>query len=120
MRFTRAIENTPNKKYPWIYKLKYGPGVNEVLAKSAHVIAGSRALAEHARQFNTQISVIPTVVDAKQYAYRIPTASDDCLTIGWVGTRSTSPYLLDIAPVLNTSAKSFEERYDSGFMATHI
>jgi glycosyltransferase involved in cell wall biosynthesis len=99
--------DTPNKKYPWIYKLKYGPRVNEVLAKSAHVIAGSRALAEHARQFNTQVSVIPTVVDAKRYAYRAPTASDECLTIGWVGTRSTSPYLLDIAPVLQQLSEVF-------------
>ena len=90
--------DTPNKKYPFVYKLKYGPGVNEVLAKSAHVIAGSRTLAEHARQFNPHVSVVPTVVDANRYAYRAPTASSECLTIGWMGTRSTSPYVFDIAP----------------------
>jgi glycosyltransferase involved in cell wall biosynthesis len=102
--------DTPNKKYPWIYKLKYGPGVNEVLAKSAHVIAGNRRLAEHARQFNPQVSVIPTVVDAKRYAYRAPAPHAESLTIGWVGTRSTSPYLLDIAPVLRQLGEVFRER----------
>lgn len=101
--------DTPNKKYPWIYKLKYGPGVNEVLAKSTHVIAGSRRLADHARQFNPQVSVIPTVVDAKRYAYRAA-ASAECFTIGWVGTRSTSPYLLDIAPVLRQLGGVFREK----------
>jgi glycosyltransferase involved in cell wall biosynthesis len=99
--------DTPNKRYPLIYKLKYGPGVNEVIAKSAHVIAGSRRLAEHARQFNAQVSVIPTVVDASRYAYLPPAASAECLTIGWMGTRSTSPYLFDIAPVLRQLGEVF-------------
>jgi glycosyltransferase involved in cell wall biosynthesis len=99
--------DTPNKKYPFVYKLKYGPGVNEVLAKSAHVIAGSRTLAEHARQFNPHVSVVPTVVDANRYAYRAPTASSECLTIGWMGTRSTSPYVFDIAPVLRQLGEVF-------------
>jgi glycosyltransferase involved in cell wall biosynthesis len=99
--------DTPNKRYPWIYKMKYGPGVNEVLTKSAHVIAGSRTLAEHARQFNPQVSVIPTVVDTNRYAYRTPSAPVECVTIGWMGTRSTSPYLFDIAPALRQLGEVF-------------
>lgn len=102
--------DTPNKKYPLIYKLKYGPGVNEVLAKSAHVIAGSRTLAEHARQFNPQVSVIPTVVDTNRYAYRAPSAPCEPVTIGWMGTRSTSPYLFDIAAVLRQLGEVFREK----------
>jgi glycosyltransferase involved in cell wall biosynthesis len=85
-------------KYPWIYKLKYGPGVNEMLRHSTHVIAGNRTLADHALQFNSQVSVIPTVVDLDQYAYQSPRTSSDVLTIGWVGSRSTSPYLLEMEP----------------------
>jgi glycosyltransferase involved in cell wall biosynthesis len=87
-------------KYPWIYKLKYGPGVNEMLRHSTHVIVGNRTLADHALKFNSQVSVIPTVVDLKQYTCAPPRASSDVLTIGWVGSRSTSPYLLEIEPVL--------------------
>lgn len=102
--------DTPNKKYPLIYKLKYGPGVNEVLAKSAHVIAGSRTLAEHARQFNPQVSVIPTVVDTNRYAYRAPSAPVEPVMIGWMGTRSTSPYLFDIAAVLRQLGEVFREK----------
>jgi glycosyltransferase involved in cell wall biosynthesis len=87
-------------KYPWIYKLKYGPGVNEMLHNSTHVIAGNQTLAHHALQFNPQVSVIPTVVDLDEYAYRPPRASSALITIGWVGSRSTSPYLLEIEAVL--------------------
>jgi glycosyltransferase involved in cell wall biosynthesis len=87
-------------KYPWIYKLKYGQGANEILRHSAHVIAGNRTLADHARQLNSQVSIIPTVVDLDQYVYGRPPAYAETLTIGWVGSRSTSPYLLAIEPAL--------------------
>jgi glycosyltransferase involved in cell wall biosynthesis len=94
-------------KYPWIYKLKYGPGVNEMLRHSTHVIAGNRTLADHASQFNSQVSVIPTVVDLDQYAYQTPRTSSDVLTIGWVGSRSTSPYLLEIEPALRRLSEAY-------------
>jgi glycosyltransferase involved in cell wall biosynthesis len=92
--------DTAATKYPWIYRFKYGPGVNGMLSHCAHVIAGNRTLAEHALQFNSHISIIPTVVDLDQYAYRPPRPSGDLLTIGWMGSRSTSPYLLEIEPAL--------------------
>jgi len=94
-------------KYPWIYKLKYGPGVNEILRSSTHVIAGNRTLADHALQFNSQVSLIPTVVDLDQYTYQPPRTSSDVLTIGWVGSRSTSPYLLELGPVLQRLSETY-------------
>jgi glycosyltransferase involved in cell wall biosynthesis len=93
-------KNTRGAKYPGIYKLKYGAGVNEVLRHCAHVIAGNRTLAQHALQFNSQVSIMPTVVDVDQYSYRAPRAANDFITIGWIGSRSTSPYLLEIEPAL--------------------
>jgi glycosyltransferase involved in cell wall biosynthesis len=87
-------------KHPWISKLKYGPGINEMLRHCAHVIVGNRTLADHALKFNSQVSIIPTVVDLDQYTYRPPQTSSEILTIGWVGSRSTSPYLLGIEPAL--------------------
>jgi len=92
--------DTAVTKYPLIYKFKYGPGVNGMLSHCAHVIAGNRTLAEHALQFNSQVSIIPTVVDLEQYAYQPIRAAGEIVTIGWVGSRSTSPYLLEIEPVL--------------------
>jgi glycosyltransferase involved in cell wall biosynthesis len=87
-------------KYPRIYKLKYGAKVNEILGRCAHVIAGNRTLGEHALQFNSQVSIVPTVVDVEQYAFQPPRTQSDLLTVGWVGSRSTSPYLLAIEPAL--------------------
>jgi len=93
-------QDTQTQKYPWIYRLKYGSGVNEVIRRSAHVITGSKTLAEHAVKFNSHVSIIPTVVDLNQYTYQPPRATNDVITIGWVGSRSTSPYLLEIEPAL--------------------
>jgi glycosyltransferase involved in cell wall biosynthesis len=92
--------DTAMTKYPWIYRLKYGPGLNGMLRYFNHVIAGNRTLGEHALQFNSHVSIVPTVVDLDQYEYRSPRPSDDVFTIGWVGSRSTSPYLLEMEPAL--------------------
>ena len=92
--------DTVHAKYPWIYKFKYGPAINEILRDSFHVIAGNRTLAEHARRFNSNVSVIPTVIDINQYSYRPLSRRKNVITIGWVGSRSTSPYLLEIEPAL--------------------
>jgi glycosyltransferase involved in cell wall biosynthesis len=92
--------DTAATKYPWIYKFKYGPGVNGMLSHCAHIIAGNRTLAEHALQFNPHVSIVPTVVDLDQYTFRPPRTQSGQLTVGWVGSRSTSPYLLEIEPAL--------------------
>jgi glycosyltransferase involved in cell wall biosynthesis len=92
--------DTATTKYPWMYQLKYGPAVNGMLSRCAHIIAGNRTLAEHALRFNSRISIIPTVVDLNQYAYRPRRKASEVVTIGWVGSRSTSPYLLEIEPAL--------------------
>jgi glycosyltransferase involved in cell wall biosynthesis len=93
-------------KYSWIYQLKYGSVVNETLRHCAHVIAGNRTLSDHALRFNSQVSIIPTVVDLDQYAYRPPCASSEMLTIGWMGSRSTSPYLVGIEAALQRLSKA--------------
>ena len=86
---------------PWIYGLKYGAGVNEMMRSSSLVIAGNQILADHAHQFNSNVAIVPTVVDLEHYSYRSTENSDHrVLTIGWMGSRSTSPYLLEIESVL--------------------
>jgi glycosyltransferase involved in cell wall biosynthesis len=102
--------NTAEATYPWIYKLKYGPGINGTLRHYSHIIAGNKTLAEHALQFNSQVSIVPTVVDLEKYAYQAPRTSNEVLTIGWIGSRSTSQYLLEIEPALRRLSKAHLDR----------
>ena len=87
--------------HPLLYRFKYGPGVNEVLRRSVHIIAGNRILADYARTLNSNVSIVPTVVDCLQYSYKPVTENGRWpITVGWIGSRTTASYLSEIEPAL--------------------
>jgi glycosyltransferase involved in cell wall biosynthesis len=92
-------------RHPLLYRLKYSSGVNEVIARSVHVMAGNEVLASHARQFNDAVSIFPTVVDLDHYTL-LPKAQDGdkAVTIGWSGYSSTAPYVAAIEAPLRRLA----------------
>ncbi len=67
--------------------------VQDVLCCAATVIAGNDFLAEYASRFNRNVTVVPTSVDTAAY----PSGSG--VTVGWIGSRTTLPYLKPLAPV---------------------
>ena len=100
-------EDVSTLNHPLLYRLKYGRGVDEVLRDSLHVIAGNRILADYARRFNPRVSIIPTVVDCAQFSPKpVQTEKGRPLVVGWVGSRSTAPYLSAIEPALLELARS--------------
>lgn len=103
--------------HPLLYRFKYGRGVNEILKRSLHIIAGNRILAEYAAQFNSAVSIIPTVVDCSQYSYK--SISDERagpLTVGWIGSRTTACYLPAIEPALKRLAEANPGRVRFSFL----
>jgi glycosyltransferase involved in cell wall biosynthesis len=102
--------------HPLLYRLKYGRRLDEVIGRSAHVIVGNSTLAKYARQFNTEVSIIPTVVDCGKYKYRSAAKPDGCpLTVGWMGSRSTAAYLLNIVRPLRKLAETYGDRVNFRF-----
>jgi glycosyltransferase involved in cell wall biosynthesis len=90
-----------NLNHPLLYRFKYGHGVNEILRRSRHIIAGNRILADYARKFNSHVSIVPTVVDCSQYSYKPVMANGKRpITVGWIGSRTTVCYLSEIEPAL--------------------
>ncbi len=65
----------------------------EMLRCASAVIAGNDYLAEYAARFNRHVTVIPTAIDTARY----PTAGGT--TVGWIGSRTTLPYLKALKPV---------------------
>lgn len=62
------------------------------------VIAGNNFLADEARGYNEKVTVVPTAIDMQNYTvkeYR-DTAK---VTLGWLGSSSTLPYLERLKPV---------------------
>jgi glycosyltransferase involved in cell wall biosynthesis len=91
---------------PLLYKIKYGSGFNEVIRGSKLVLGGSQALVDYALQFNANVALVPTVVDLRAYAYNPrPVDSREPITVGWLGSNSTSPYLPAIEPALKRLAE---------------
>jgi glycosyltransferase involved in cell wall biosynthesis len=78
-----------------------------VVARADGVIAGNAHLAGLAREAGApgEGVVLPTPVDLAKYdgASRPP---DDRTVLGWIGQKSTLPYLLDILPALDDLARS--------------
>jgi glycosyltransferase involved in cell wall biosynthesis len=96
--------------HPRLYRWKHGRRYDEVIRRSYHVIAGNRILAEYARRFNSSVSVIPTVVDCRQYPVRgqLPGPEGSRpIAIGWVGSRSTAPYLTLVESALRRLAHAY-------------
>jgi hypothetical protein len=60
--------------------------------RAEHVIAGNVILAEYLAPYASRITVIPSVVDAASSPVRTH-ADEDELTIGWIGSRTTSRHV---------------------------
>lgn len=73
------------------------------------VIVCNRYLAEWAGRYAADVRVIPTVVDLSRY---IPPAGGgeqgDKITIGWIGSGSTFPYLAALRPALEEVGRRYK------------
>lgn len=72
--------------------------VQRLLRGAAAVTAGNQFLAEYAGRFNRNVTVVPTAVDVARYAVPPATAATE-VNIGWIGSRTTLPYLKLLKPV---------------------
>jgi len=72
--------------------------------RAAHVIAGNDVLAEHLATYNDAVTVVPSLVDYRAYAQRRHLQAEQ-VTLGWIGSHTTAPYLQAIVPALERFAK---------------
>ncbi|NQW38396.1 MAG: glycosyltransferase family 4 protein [Cyanobacteria bacterium] len=73
-----------------------GAKADRLMAAAVAGTAGNTELAAHARRFNSNVAVLPSVVDTVQFRpAAIPQAdrSAGSFTVGWIGSPSTAPYL---------------------------
>ena len=69
---------------------------DEVMAGAAIVTAGNHVLAKYARQYNSTICYLPTVVDTLRYIPKTLNRSTNIFTVGWIGSPSTAIYLNEL------------------------
>lgn len=85
--------------------LKRPAKVAEVVALASQVIAGNAHLAGYASRHSTHVHVIPTCVDTQLWTPRAEPAPPGPPVIGWIGTPTTTPYLLALHDVFAALAK---------------
>lgn len=87
-----------------------GSKIDTVMRQADLVIAGNEFLAQYARNSGAaRVEVIPTVVDLERYPKK-PSTENRVFTIGWIGSPSTTKYLVEIAPALEEVCKAGRAR----------
>ena len=67
------------------------------------VLAGNRYLMGQAQIFNKNTTLLPTVLDMTRYVEkRGKLEGNQAVTLGWIGSKGTLPYLRGISPALET------------------
>ena len=85
--------------------LRYPEKFQKLLPLFDHVIAGSQIIAKAIGDQCRSISVIPTVVEIKEYQVREDFGAHKQPVLGWIGTDSNVEYLTMVAPVIRRLQK---------------
>jgi glycosyltransferase involved in cell wall biosynthesis len=94
------------KKFSFLLRDKFNP----IVKNAAAVTAGNHYLATYARQWNMATHMLPTVVDTTRYS-PVPAKQKGVLTVGWVGSPSTSVYLKALAKPLEELGREGPVRF---------
>jgi len=79
----------------------------EYVRRAGLVFAGNAFLADRAREHARRVEVVPSCVDPERQPVHVHEDTDE-LTVGWIGSSSTSEYLREVLPVferLNTKQR---------------
>lgn len=79
-----------NARWSW---MKFANKTGEICRLASHVVTGNDYLADYARQFASNVSVIPTTVDTDEYRPVESYERTDPFVVGWSGSATTQPHL---------------------------
>lgn len=95
----------------WPVRVLLGRKIDTVMRHAAIVFAGNEYLAERAISADArQVEIVPTVVDFDRYSTTRATRNNPPI-VGWIGSPSTSHYLLDLKPVFESLKQQFDVRF---------
>lgn len=70
-------------------KLHFFGKTSSIIARSAGVLAGNEYLADYARQYNSNVFIMPTSIELARYPVQPEAPSDDRFIVSWSGSQST-------------------------------
>lgn len=82
-----------------------GRKIDRVMAAATIVVAGNAYLADRAARAGAKrVEIVPSVVDLARYAQKAEARERAQFVIGWIGSRSTLPYLQTLETTIRTLA----------------
>lgn len=88
-------------------KLKAYWKVNYCMKWASQITAGNDYLADYARKFNSNVSIIPTTIDTENLHNLTTDFEAKKVVIGWTGTHTTMHYLTEIIPIIEELEKTY-------------
>lgn len=88
-----AIFHNYDKNKNLLVQFFYNNKIRRVIKYASAVVVGSHYLFEYASKFNFSVSLVPTVVNLTRYNSTTGISNSN-FTVGWIGSSSTSKYLL--------------------------
>jgi glycosyltransferase involved in cell wall biosynthesis len=95
-----------NPRLAW---LKRPDKINEIMRLCDMVLVGNEYLADHARQYNACVKVVPTTVDTDRFS-PLPRPERPFVEIGWSGSHSTVAHFRTVIPVLERIKQRYGDR----------
>jgi glycosyltransferase involved in cell wall biosynthesis len=106
-----ALFHRYDKHRSWLIRSLLGRKIDAVMRHAALVVAGNEYLADRARAAGARrVEIVPTVVDLTRYKV-VQSASNHPLVVGWIGSPTTSRYLLALKPVFESLKEQFDVRF---------
>lgn len=92
----------------WLSFMKSSNKIRKILPLCSFVTAGNEYLAEFARIYNENVSIVPSTIDCEKY---VPMGrKSDKITIGWVGSHTTVKHFELVVNVYRDLLKKFGDK----------
>lgn len=75
---------------------------------SDQIIAGNQYLKSKAILYNKNIAILPTAIDTRKYTTKDYRRSKEKITIGWIGSKSSLPFLKELTPAFDHLANQYK------------
>ena len=94
----------------WLEMLKPRGKVARLVRMSKGVTAGNAFLANYASRYHDHVDIVPSAVDTELFRPAAAERRSATLTLGWVGSPTTGPYLTLLTEALQQLARRFDFR----------
>ncbi|MFN3531873.1 MAG: glycosyltransferase family 4 protein [Candidatus Brocadia sp.] len=74
---------------------------------SDQIIAGNQYLESKAIPYNKNIAILPTAIDTSKYTMKDYRKNKEKITIGWIGSKSSLPFLKELIPAFDHLASQY-------------